>query len=78
MSEAFTRRRLLQGAGALWLLSVTRSGFAASQHIVAVRIWPSSTYSRVTLESNVALHYKQFTLSNPERLVVDLYPSQSS
>ncbi|MBK4771861.1 MAG: AMIN domain-containing protein [Pantoea sp. Morm] len=72
MSEAFTRRRLLQGAGALWLLSVTRSGFAASQHIVAVRIWPSSTYSRVTLESSVALHYKQFTLSNPERLVIDI------
>ena len=37
-----------------------------------MRIWPSSTYSRVTLESNVALHYKQFTLSNPERLVIDI------
>lgn len=68
----FSRRRLLQGAGALWLLSVTRSGLAASQHIVAVRIWPSSTYSRITLESNVALQYKQFTLSNPERLVIDI------
>ncbi|MDF7662625.1 N-acetylmuramoyl-L-alanine amidase AmiC [Erwiniaceae bacterium L1_54_6] len=68
----FSRRRLLQGAGALWLLSVSRSGLAASQHIVAVRIWPSSTYSRVTLESNVPLQYKQFTLSNPDRLVIDI------
>ncbi|WP_153012328.1 AMIN domain-containing protein, partial [Type-E symbiont of Plautia stali] len=72
MSQAFTRRRLLQGAGALMLLSVTRTGLAASQHIVAVRIWPSSTYSRVTLESNVPLKYKQFTLSNPDRLVIDI------
>ena len=72
MSEAFTRRRLLQGAGALLLLSVTRTGLAASQHIVAVRIWPSSTYSRVTLESNVSLKYKQFALSNPDRLVIDI------
>ncbi|WP_208716292.1 N-acetylmuramoyl-L-alanine amidase AmiC [Pantoea cypripedii] len=68
----FSRRRLLQGAGALWLLSVSRSGLAASQNIVAVRIWPSSTYSRVTLESNVPLQYKQFTLSNPDRLVIDI------
>ena len=72
MSEAFTRRRLLQGAGALFMLSVTRTGLAASQHIVAVRIWPSSTYSRVTLESNVPLKYKQFTLSHPDRLVIDI------
>ncbi len=72
MSEAFTRRRLLQGAGALMLLSVTRTGLAASQHIVAVRIWPSSTYSRVTLESNIPLKYKQFALSNPDRLVIDI------
>jgi len=45
---------------------------AAKSHIVAVRIWPSSTYSRMTLESNVALKYRQFALSNPERLVIDI------
>ncbi|WP_130831478.1 N-acetylmuramoyl-L-alanine amidase AmiC [[Erwinia] mediterraneensis] len=75
MSEAnplLSRRRLLQSAGALWLLSVSPAGLAASSHIVAVRIWPSSTYSRVTLESNLPLHYKQFALSNPDRLVIDI------
>ena len=75
MSEAnsfLSRRRLLQGAGALWLLSVSRVGLAASSHIVAVRIWPSSTYSRVTLESSAPLKYKQFALSHPERLVIDI------
>ena len=54
------------------MLSVSRTGLAAKNHIVAVRIWPSSTYSRMTLESSVALKYKQFALSNPERLVIDI------
>ncbi|MCU5774662.1 N-acetylmuramoyl-L-alanine amidase AmiC [Erwiniaceae bacterium BAC15a-03b] len=67
-----SRRRLLQRAGAVWLLSVSPAGFAASSHVVAVRIWPSSTYSRLTLESNIPLKYKQFALSNPERVVIDI------
>ncbi len=75
MSESnslFSRRRFLQGTGALLLLSVSRAGLAAKNHIVAVRIWPSSTYSRLTLESSVPLHYKQFALSHPDRLVIDI------
>ncbi|MGC0788570.1 N-acetylmuramoyl-L-alanine amidase AmiC [Pantoea agglomerans] len=72
VNSHFSRRRFLQGTGALLLLSVSRTGLAAKNHIVAVRIWPSSTYSRMTLESNVALKYKQFALSNPERLVIDI------
>ncbi|MEN4670245.1 N-acetylmuramoyl-L-alanine amidase AmiC [Pantoea agglomerans] len=72
VNSHFSRRRFLQGTGALLLLSVSRTGLAAKNHIAAVRIWPSSTYSRMTLESNVALKYKQFALSNPERLVIDI------
>ncbi|ATM94674.1 N-acetylmuramoyl-L-alanine amidase [Yersinia frederiksenii] len=68
----FRRRRLLQGAAAAWMLSVTRVGFAASSHIIAVRVWPSSTYTRVTLESNTQLKYRQFALTNPDRIVVDI------
>jgi len=68
----FSRRRFLQGTGALLLLSVSRTGLAAKNHIVAVRIWPSSTYSRMTLESSVALKYKQFALTHPDRLVIDI------
>lgn len=67
-----SRRRLLKTAGAVCLLSVTKVGFAASSHVVAIRIWPSSTYSRITVESNTALKYKQFALSNPERVVIDI------
>lgn len=66
------RRRLLQGVAASWLLSVSRTGFASSSHVIAVRVWPSSTYTRVTLESNVELKYKQFALTNPDRVVVDI------
>jgi len=71
-NSQFSRRRFLQGTGALLLLSVSGTGMAAKNHIVAVRIWPSSTYSRMTLESSVALKYRQFALSNPERLVLDI------
>lgn len=66
------RRHLLQGVAATWLLSVSRVGFAATPTIVAVRIWPASSYTRVTLESNVTLKYRTFTLSGPERLVLDI------
>ncbi|RWR01749.1 N-acetylmuramoyl-L-alanine amidase [[Pantoea] beijingensis] len=75
MSESnsyLNRRRFLKGAGAVWLLSLSPVGLAAASHVVAVRIWPSSTYSRLTLESNIPLKYKQFALSNPDRVVIDV------
>ncbi|MFR3707681.1 MAG: N-acetylmuramoyl-L-alanine amidase [Enterobacter hormaechei] len=56
----------------MWLLSVSQVGLAATSQVVAVRVWPSSTYTRVTVRSNRVLKYKQFALSNPERVVVDL------
>lgn len=71
-NKLLTRRHFLQGLGATWLLSVSGAGFAAVSHMIAVRIWPSSTYTRVTLESSQALKYKQFALSNPDRLVIDI------
>ena len=66
------RRRLLQTVAASWMLSVSKVGFAASSQIIAVRIWPSSTYTRITLESSTPLKYKQFLLSSPARVVVDI------
>lgn len=66
------RRLFLQSAGAALLLGVSKVGFAASSHVVAVRIWPSSTYSRLTLESDTPLKFKQFALSHPQRVVVDI------
>ena len=71
-NSAISRRRLLKGAGAMWLLSVSQVGLAAMSQVVAVRVWPASSYTRVTVESNRLLKYKQFALSNPERVVVDI------
>ncbi|MGM3161432.1 N-acetylmuramoyl-L-alanine amidase AmiC [Dickeya undicola] len=67
-----TRRHLLQGAAATWLLSISGIGLAATSQVIAVRVWPSSAYSRVTLESSQPLKYRQFMLENPDRLVVDI------
>ncbi|STQ43190.1 N-acetylmuramoyl-L-alanine amidase AmiC precursor [Ewingella americana] len=66
------RRRLLQSVAASWMLSVSRVGFAASSQVVAVRVWPASSYTRLTLESSTPLKYKHFTLTNPHRLVIDI------
>jgi N-acetylmuramoyl-L-alanine amidase len=45
---------------------------AAAGTLSAARMWPSPDYTRVTLESSAPIGFKHFTLSNPERLVVDL------
>ncbi|MEH0834769.1 N-acetylmuramoyl-L-alanine amidase AmiC [Pectobacterium cacticida] len=71
-SNPLTRRRLLQSAVATWLLSVSGVGVAATTNVIAVRVWPASYYTRVALESNLPLKYKQFSLSHPERIVVDM------
>ncbi len=38
----------------------------------AARLWPSPDYTRITLELDEAVTYKQFQLKNPERVVLDL------
>ncbi|MDR0217362.1 MAG: N-acetylmuramoyl-L-alanine amidase AmiC [Enterobacteriaceae bacterium] len=67
-----SRRRLLKGAAALWLLSISPVGYAETSKVIAVRIWPASSYTRVTLESTIPLKYRKFSLSNPNRIVIDL------
>ncbi len=50
-----------------WLPSVF-----AEVTITATRIWPAEDYTRLTLESEQPIRYKMFTLSKPDRLVIDL------
>lgn len=45
---------------------------AADSSITGIRYWPSEDYSRLTVESPDPIRYKLFTLSNPQRLVIDL------
>ena len=57
----------------LFLLScLLAPGWAQAQQISASRLWPSPDYTRITLESAEPVAHKYFTLSNPERLVIDL------
>ena len=75
MSKTFspTKRLLVKGILATCLLSVTRVGLASAMaQVVAVRIGPSSTYTRIRLESNSKLKYKSAALFNPDRLVIDI------
>ena len=51
----------------LWLPQV----FAAVA-VSAVRVWPAQDYTRLTLESRQAIRHNMFTVSDPERLVIDL------
>ena len=40
--------------------------------VTAVRVWPASEYTRITLESAQPIEYTVFTTRNPERLVLDM------
>jgi len=56
----------------LLLCGLLVSGWAQALQLSATRLWPSPDYTRVTLEAKQPVTYKYFTLSNPERLVIDL------
>ena len=56
----------------LLLCGLLASGWAQALQISASRLWPSPDYTRITLEAAQPVAYKYFTLSNPERLVIDL------
>jgi N-acetylmuramoyl-L-alanine amidase len=40
--------------------------------VVGARVWPSSDYTRITLESKDALQHRLMILKNPNRVVLDL------
>ncbi len=40
--------------------------------VIAARVWPAQDYTRMTLEAESEVVYKQFALKNPERLVLDI------
>jgi N-acetylmuramoyl-L-alanine amidase len=54
------------------LCGLLMSGWAQAMQLSATRLWPSPDYTRVTLEARQPVSYKYFTLSNPDRLVIDL------
>src|ERR1700754_3508298 len=64
------REVLLRGGGLVLCLGASELAWGAG--IVAVRIWPASEYTRVTIESDQPLSARNFVADNPYRLVVDI------
>jgi N-acetylmuramoyl-L-alanine amidase len=58
-----------RGSLALWLGTHQLAGAA---RIVAVRLWPAQDYTRITIESDVALTTRVQMVDNPPRLAVDI------
>ncbi|MDT3708502.1 MAG: N-acetylmuramoyl-L-alanine amidase [Thiobacillus sp.] len=56
----------------LLLTCLLAPGWGHALQLAASRLWPSPDYTRITLEAAEPVAYKYFTLSNPERLVLDL------
>jgi N-acetylmuramoyl-L-alanine amidase len=65
------RRNLVFGSGSLVLL-LAAPQLAYGATIVAVRVWPSSDYTRVTLESDTDLVARHFLIADPHRVVIDI------
>ena len=51
--------------------SLGGTGAWADEPIRSLRVWPSADYTRVTLETSIALRYQLNSVKNPERLVLD-------
>ena len=65
-----SRRRVLKLGTLVLLLGVQHIARGAS--IVAVRIWPSKDYTRLTIESDGEIKTRQFSIAEPPRLAVDI------
>ena len=71
LPEDDTRRRLLRGAGVLLTLGAWHRAHGAT--ILAVRMWPSPDYTRLTIESDLVLQGRHHLLDEgPRRLVIDI------
>ncbi|MES2190235.1 MAG: N-acetylmuramoyl-L-alanine amidase [Pseudomonadota bacterium] len=68
--SALTRRQALQLGSVVLTLGVQHIARGAS--IVAVRVWPSKDYTRLTIESDGEIKTRQFFVSEPPRLAVDI------
>jgi N-acetylmuramoyl-L-alanine amidase len=70
MTKILNRRHALQMGSLVLLLGVQQ--IARGLTILAVRIWPSRDYSRVTIESDAGLKTKYYFIAEPPRLAVDI------
>ena len=64
------RRGILQFGSVVLLLGVQQ--IARGADILAVRLWPSKDYTRVTIESDREIKARQFLLADPPRIAIDI------
>ncbi|MBA4110125.1 MAG: N-acetylmuramoyl-L-alanine amidase [Leptothrix sp. (in: Bacteria)] len=72
MDDLNRRQLLTRGAQGALVLLLGPLELAHGAQLMAVRVWPASDYTRVTLESDTPLKAKHFLVVNPLRLVVDI------
>jgi N-acetylmuramoyl-L-alanine amidase len=65
-----TRRHALKMGSVVLLLGTQHIARGAT--IVAVRVWPSKDYTRLTIESDTVIKARQFFIAEPPRLAVDI------
>ena len=70
MTMQVSRRDALQFGSLTLLLAGTDIAWGAT--ILGVRVWPAPDYTRVTIESDGLLKAKQFFVTTPPRLAVDI------
>jgi N-acetylmuramoyl-L-alanine amidase len=66
------RREFLRASATALTWLVMPSAWAATPALIAVRVWPAPDYTRVTLELDQPIEFRQMTLKDPERLVLDI------
>ena len=69
-NKPLNRRTVLQLGTTVLLLGTQHIARGAT--IVAVRVWPSKDYTRLTIESDAEIKTKQFFIAEPPRLAVDI------
>lgn len=67
-----SRRQFIAFAGASLALLVSPTGRAAASELLAVRVWPGTEYTRITLEGASEFTFSHMIVKDPERLVLDL------
>jgi N-acetylmuramoyl-L-alanine amidase len=73
MPPSPSRRKVLkQALGGTLVLMLGPRELAWGAQLLAVRVWPASDYTRVTLESDTPLNATFFSVPNPTRLVIDI------
>ena len=70
MNQGPSRRQLLQGGSLVLLLGAQH--IARGAEILAVRVWPSKDYTRLTIESDREIKARQLLIADPPRVAIDI------